>query len=87
LALKLEGKLPDRPVRVLGDSQLIMRFMLRIYRQPRKPFLYQKVEEVRQLVKRLGLKVAYRHVPRRLNSVPDAMCRLALAAAENVRYI
>lgn len=28
------------PVRVLGDSQLIMRFMLRIYRQPRKPFLY-----------------------------------------------
>ena len=37
------GHLPDLPLRVLGDSQLIMRFMLRIYRQPRKPSLYEAV--------------------------------------------
>jgi hypothetical protein len=61
--------------------------MLRIYRQPRKPFLYQQVEEIRKLVKCLGLKIAYRHVPRRLNSVPDTMCRMALTATKDVSYL
>jgi PHD-finger len=73
-------------VRVLGDSQLIMRFMLRIYRQPRKPFLYQVVQDVRKLVRQQSMKVAFRHVPRRLNSIPDAMCREAFAAKANVHH-
>jgi len=32
------------------------------------------------------MKVAFRHVPRRLNSIPDAMCRQALAAKADVSY-
>ena len=30
--LEKKGVLPQLPIRILGDSQLIMRFMLRIYR-------------------------------------------------------
>ena len=83
---KNTGNLPDLPIRVLGDSQLIMRFMLRIYRQPRKPFLYEVVQDVRKLIKNNNLRVAFRHVPRRLNSIPDAMCRAALAGKQDISY-
>jgi len=63
-----------------------MRFMLRIYRQPRKPSLYEAVQDIRKLIKANSLRVAFRRVPRRLNSVPDAMCREALAAKKDVHY-
>ena len=63
-----------------------MRFMLRIYKSPRKPYLYEVVNKVRNLIKYNNLKVAYRHVPRRLNSIPDAMCREAFASKQDVEY-
>ena len=44
------------------------------------------VQEVRSLIKKAGLNKAYRHVPRRLNSIPDAMCREALAAKADVNH-
>jgi ribonuclease HI len=52
------------PVRVLGDSQLIIRMLLGVYKKVRKPSLYVKVEGIRALVRERRWKVAYRAVPR-----------------------
>lgn len=51
-------------MRVLGDSQLIIRMLLGVYKKVRKPSLYVKVEGIRALVRERRWKVAYRAVPR-----------------------
>ena len=39
----------DAPIRVLGDSQMVVRLLLGIYRKARKPSLYLCVEGVKTL--------------------------------------
>jgi ribonuclease HI len=38
------------PVRVLGDSQLVIRFLLRLFKRSTKPSLYLTIEGVKSLV-------------------------------------
>lgn len=54
-------------MRVLGDSQLVIRFLLRLYKRSSKPSLYLAIEEVKALVRSRHWEVAYRYVPRQLN--------------------
>ena len=35
------------PVRIFGDSQLLIRFMLRIYKKPQQHTIYWAVEDVK----------------------------------------
>jgi hypothetical protein len=41
----------DAPVRVLGDSQLIIRMLLGVYKKIRKPSLYITVENIKRIVR------------------------------------
>jgi hypothetical protein len=41
---------------------------------------------IKKLIRHSEMKVAFRHVPRRLNKVSDAMCREALAAKADINY-
>ena len=65
------------PIRVLGDSQLILRMLLGVYKKARKPSLYIAIESVRALCRERGWRVAFRAVPRQMNAVADDMCRRA----------
>lgn len=69
---------PNVPLRLLGDSQLIIRFMLGIFKKIRKASIYTPVTHAKELLRRVD--VAFRHVPRHLNTVADDMCRRAEAA-------
>jgi ribonuclease HI len=77
----------DAPIRVLGDSQMIIRLLLGIFKKARKPSLYLCVEGVRALAKQRKWRIAFRYVPRQLNSVADDMCRRAEAAGAVVEYL
>jgi hypothetical protein len=77
----------DAPIRVLGDSQMMVRLLLGVYRKARKPSLYLTVEGVRTLARRIGWQVAFRYIPRQLNAIPDDMCRRAEAAGATVEYV
>ena len=74
------------PVRIFGDSQLLIRFMLRIYKKPQRHTIYWAVEDVKQAERTLGGPVAYRHVTREANCVADDMARRALVAKGDVTY-
>ena len=40
----------DVPIRLLGDSQLVIRFLLRLFRRSTKPSLYLRIEQIKALV-------------------------------------
>ena len=42
---------PMRPVRVFGDSQLIIRFATRVYKKPHRQTIYWAIEDVKRLEK------------------------------------
>ena len=75
------------PVRIFGDSQLLIRFMLRIYKKPQRHTIYWAVEDVKRAERTLGGPVAYCHVTREANCVADDMARRALTAKGNVTYM
>ena len=54
----------DVPIRVLGDSQMIIRLLLGIFKKARKPSLYLCVEGVRALARQRKWRIAFRYVPR-----------------------
>ena len=54
------------PVRIWGDSQLIIRHLLGIYKKPSKIRVYDAVQKVRAL-KRGWKHTAYQHLERELN--------------------
>jgi hypothetical protein len=66
---------------------MIVRLLLGIYRKARKPSLYLCVEGVKTLARRMKWRIAFRYIPRQLNSVPDDMCRRAEAAGVLVEYV
>jgi ribonuclease HI len=68
----------DLPVRIWGDSQLIIRHLLGIYKKPSKIRVYDAIQKVKAL-KRKWKHTSYRHLARDLNKVADDMARRALA--------
>ena len=66
------------PIRVFGDSQLIIRFLTRQYKNPTKYTMYWALNEIWELEKHLKGPIAYQNIPRKLNTVADDMCHRAL---------
>jgi hypothetical protein len=60
---------------VFGDSQLIINFMVGVFKKPRKNTLYTAVERTKELARQWPHPVAFRHIPRDLNTVADDMVR------------
>ena len=75
------------PVRIFGDSQLLIRFMLRIYKKPQQHTIYWAVEDVKQAERTLGGLVAYCHITREANCVVDDMACRALTAKGDITYM
>lgn len=76
----------DLPVRVFGDSQLLIRFMTRLYKRPSRQSIYWALEETRKSERALRKPVAYRHVTRIANQVADDMARRALEVRGDVVF-
>ena len=75
------------PVRIFGDSQLLIRFMLQIYKKPQQHTIYWAVEDIKHTERVLGRLVAYCHVWREANCIADNMACRALAAKGDVTYM
>ena len=75
------------PVRIFGDSQLLISFMLWIYKKPQRHTIYWAVEDVKQAERTLRGPVAYRHVTQEANCIADDMAHQALAAKGDVTYM
>ena len=75
----------ELPVRIWGDSQLIIRHLLGIYKKPSKIRVYDAIQKVKAL-KRRWKHTSYRHLARDLNKVADDMARRALAAKASVVF-
>ncbi len=71
------------PVRLWGDSQLVVKHLLGIFKKPGKVRVYDAIVRAKEL-KREWRKLAVRHTLRDLNQVPDDMARRALEAKEDV---
>jgi len=74
------------PVRVLGDSQLVIRHLLRLFKASTKPSLYLSLEGTKALVRRRRWAIAYRYVPRELNAAADYMATKVREAGATVEY-
>lgn len=68
----------DHPIRVFGDSQLMIRFITRLYKRPTRHTIYWALEDTRRAEQFIGRPVAYRHVTRDANLVADDMARRSL---------
>ena len=53
---------------MLGDSQMVVRLLVGIYRKARKPSLYLCVEGVKTLARQMKWRIAFRYIPRQLNA-------------------
>ena len=76
----------QHPVRIFGDSHLLIRFMTRVYRRPQRSTIYWAIDQARRSERRLFGPVAYRHVRRSANIVADDMARRALEKRGEVIY-
>ena len=74
------------PVRVFGDSQLMIRFATRLYKKPHRQTIYWAIEDVKRTESKLCQPVAYRHVTRDANVVPDDMARRALEEKTDIIF-
>ena len=86
--VKLSNKDPQlrSPIRTFGDSQLIIRFLTRQYKNPTKHTMYWALNEIWELEKHLKGPVSYQNIPRELNTVADDMCHRALNAQQTVVF-
>lgn len=74
------------PARVFGDSQLMIRFMTRLYKRPQRHTIYWALEDTRRAESSLQQLVAYRHVTWEANTVPDDMARRALEDKGTIQH-
>ena len=58
------GEVPRQPIRVLGDSKLIISFLNGTFKKTNVPAIYRDLTRIREVLHGLRLRVAYRHVPR-----------------------
>ena len=71
---------------MFGDSQLMIRFITRLYKRPQRHSIYWALEDVRRAEATLRQPVAYRHITREANTVPDDMARRALEKQGDVIF-
>ena len=74
------------PIRVFGDSQLIIRFATRVYKKPNRQTIYWALEDVKRCEAKMKQMISYRHVTREANTVPDDMARRALEEKTDVIF-
>ena len=74
------------PVRVFGDSQLMIRFATRLYKKPHRQTIYWAIEDVKRTEAKICQPVAYRHMTREANMVPDDMARRALEEKSDIIF-
>jgi ribonuclease HI len=65
-------------VRIFGDSQLVIKWHLGLFKKTSKPSLYQTVEGAKSIIRQRRWKPTFRNIPRTLNGAADDMCRRAL---------
>jgi ribonuclease HI len=77
--LQLHGTphLTDAPLRIFGDSQLVIKWHLGLFKKVGKASLYQQVHGAKDLIKRHRWTAAFRNVPRHLNAAADDMATQA----------
>ena len=63
----------NAPIRAFGDSQLIINFMLGVFKRPKKNSIYTSIEQTRALARQWAHAVAFRYVSRDVNTVADDM--------------
>lgn len=64
----------------------MIRFATRLYRKPHRHTIYWAMEDVKRAEAALHQPVAYRHVTREANTVPDDMARRALEEKTDILY-
>lgn len=64
----------------------MIRFITRVFKRPQRHSIYWALEETRRAEAAMKVPVAYRHVKREFNTVPDDMARRALEAKADVVY-
>ena len=64
----------------------MIRFITRLYKRPSRQSIYWALEDVRKAEATSRHPVAYRHVTRDANTVPDDMARRALEARRDVVF-
>ena len=74
-------------VRIFGDSQLLICFMLRIYKEPQWHTIYWAVEDIKHAEQVLGGPVAYHHVMQEANCIAYDMARHTLATKGDITYM
>ena len=62
----------------------MIHFLMRVFKQPSRQSIYWAIEDARVEERALGQPVAYWHVTRDANYVPDNMARRALEARETI---
>ena len=74
------------PIRVFGDSQLMIRFATGLYKKPHRQTIYWAIEDVKKMGRILNQPIAFRHVTRDANTVPDDMARRALEEKTDIIF-
>ena len=64
----------------------MIRFLTRVFKWPLRHSIYWAIEDARVEERALGQPVAYCHVTRDANCVPDNMARRALEARETIIF-
>ena len=67
----------DGSIRVFGDSQLVVKWLLGLFKKANKASLYHCVEEIKAMMKKNNWACTFRNIPRVLNMAADDMCRRA----------
>jgi hypothetical protein len=64
----------------------MIRFATRLYKKPHRQSIYWAIEDVRRAEALFNCPVAYRHVTRDANKVPDDMARRALEEKTDIIF-
>lgn len=63
---------------MFGDCKLMIRFRTRLFNKSDCHSIYWALEQVKKMERQLGVSMAYRHITREANVIPDNMARLAI---------
>ena len=64
----------------------MIRFATRVYKKPHRQTIYWAIEDLKRSESKLRQHVAYRHVTRDANKVPDDMARRALEEKQDLLF-
>ena len=64
---------------------MMIKFLTGLFKKPDKPIIYHALCDIRSAAKKCG-HIAYRHIARSANKVPDDMARRALEAKGDIKF-